>query len=1051
MKRLFIFFILLHFTSAAQNFQKAWEPVQKRIDKGESFSNEEIFAFQKKYEKDLEKNLVEKSILIDFLGTNAFKAERYDEAIKLFNDAIDITKQMNDTIYRAFYIYDLACLYNHIGYYPDAEPLFIKSLPTLAAVYGQSSLQYTMRFKVLAEMYVEMGNYTYAKSMNDALLYYFKTLKGEKDREYLIALNNDARINEGQGNYEKALETFNKLLQIHGSLNPIDTADYITILNNTAEVYRLSGNYTQAMQLLSNALSLSQQLSKRQELTLATVYNNLGLCYKNTDDYKNAEITFDNAIAIYKKLGLDYSPDYTNALNNKGELYRNLGRYKQAFDLILQVISIRKNSLGTHHVNYANALNNMALVFIDQLAFKEAEPYLLEAKDIYREALGEKHPFYANCLNSLAMLYTNMKRYKEAEELKVKAIDIIKSTVGTEHERYAYFLGGSIWIYAGLGQYNKAIENLQEANEIIRKKFGEKHIAYLDGVFNMAYLQWQIKNYRKATQLYISSLDSYKTLFGNYFESMSESEQLAYYSILGNKFDTFNTYVLFCLRQLPKEDHHELLGACMNYQLFIKSLLMSRSINTRKAIAESRDTSLVNTYNRWLSIRQTLSGSFRDLDFQGSYWNIADLEAQADRLEQSLKSKTALFSPATAVTYKDVQKKLANGEAAIDMMRVATLLNDTSGDVEYMALVLRKDAAYPLAVILPKSGEFEKDYIQYYHQQMEEQKDDDLSYNRFWKPIAEKLGSSQKVYLSGDGIYNQLSLYTLREPVSKKYVFDQLTVCTLPTLSRIAEDQKSDPEKRAELFGYPDYEYDFSTQKSGLKPSAAIAMNRFGFSELPPLPGTQTEVEHISTSLKDKGWNVNAYMRTEASEQRLKQIVSPKVLHIATHGFFLKNVDDLEDKSILGFESNKLRMNPLLRSGIMLAGASVVARDTLNINAGFEQDGIFTAYEASLLNLSSTDLVVLSACETGLGVDLNNQGVFGLQRAFYIAGAKNLIMSLWVVDDDATQLLMSEFYKSWSSDPKKENIPKAFRSAQTEVRKKYPHPYYWGAFTLLGN
>jgi CHAT domain-containing protein len=157
---------------------------------------------------------------------------------------------------------------------------------------------------------------------------------------------------------------------------------------------------------------------------------------------------------------------------------------------------------------------------------------------------------------------------------------------------------------------------------------------------------------------------------------------------------------------------------------------------------------------------------------------------------------------------------------------------------------------------------------------------------------------------------------------------------------------------------------------------------------------------------------------------------------------------DKEEKSILGFESTKLKMNPLLRSGIMLAGASAVARDTSN--SIVDQDGIFTAYEASLLSLANTDLVVLSACETGLGVDVNNQGVYGLQRSFYIAGAKNLIMSLWQVDDDATMMLMTEFYKEWGLNPTQQNINLAFKKAQHIVRKNYPHPYFWGAFTLLG-
>lgn len=1046
------FFIFLFFTSSlfsfSQSFQKAWEPIQARIDKGDSFTDEELNAFYKKYEKDLEKNLIEKSMIIDFFGMNAFKQERYSDAVALFNKAIDITKINNDTLYTAFYIYDLACLYNHIGYYPNAEPLFIKSLPTLAYVYGQNSLQYTMRFKVLAEMYVEMGNYAYAKSMNDALIYYFKTLNGEKDREYLIALNNDARINQGTGEYEKSLVTFNKLLEIHGSLNPIDTADYITIHNNTAETHRVMGNYDEALKLLNKALRLSQQFSKVDQLSLATIYNNMGLCYKNTGDYQQSEISFDKSIDIYRKLKLEYSPDYTNSLSNKADLYRILGRGKQAFDLLLNVIEIRKNSLGTKHVNYANALNNMALVYIDEGNYEPAEKYMNEARGIYRELLGENHPNYANCLNTLSMLYVYLRRYKEAEEFKLKAIEIMANTVGVEHERYAWYLGGTVTLYDALGKYDKAIENVERSNAILKKKFGEKHQSYIDGLFNLAYLNFKIKNYKKAKELYMISLNNYKEQFDKFFESMSESEQLSYYNVLGTRIDGFTAFTMNYTKEAPKENHSELIATCFNNQLFVKSLLLNRSISTRKEILNSKDTALVNTYNRWQEVKQQLSGSFRDLDFQGSYWNAAELEQQADKLEQQLKAKTNLFAKQETATYKDIQKKLKAGEAAITIIREDLKLTDTTSALEYVALILKKDVA-PTMVKLPNSRLFEEDFISYYSENMENRKEDKLSYNRFWKPIAAQLNGINKIYISADGIYNQINLYTLQDPITNKYLIDNLTVTVLPNLTYILNTEISNPTKSAELFGFPDYEYDFTKQKSFPKPDQLLAVNRFGFTELPPLPGTKTEVDNISNSLNKSKWSSNVYTKEHATEEKLKKIVSPKVLHIATHGFFLKNIDDYDDKSFLGFEATKLKMNPLLRSGIMMAGASVVARDTLNTNK--EQDGIFTAYEASLLNLTNTDLVVLSACETGLGVDLNNQGVFGLQRAFYIAGAKNLIMSLWVVDDDATQILMSEFYKEWALNPAKENISNSFKKAQAEVRKKYPHPYFWGAFTLLGN
>ncbi len=1049
MKKLFfISLYLLQINGFSQNFTKLWEPIQSRIDKGGSFSNEELNDFLKTHDKLLQQNLIEKSILIDYLGSNAFREAKYQESADFFNAAIDITKSINDTIYRAFYIYDLACLYNHIGYYTDAESLFIKSLPTLAAVYGQNSIQYTMRFKILAEMYVEMGNYAYAKSMNDALLYYFKTLNGEKDREYLICLNNDARINQGTGDYEKALNTFKQLLEIHASIVPIDTTDYVTTLNNTAEAYRLSGNYKDALILLNKGIALSI-ISNKNELTLATMYNNLGLCYKNIGDYKLAEEVNDKSIAIYKKLKLEYSPDYSTSLNNQAELYRNLGRYKQAGDLLKNVLLIREQSLGVKHQNYANALNNLALLFIDEGSYTEAEPHLLQAKTIYKETLGENHPFYANCLNSLAMLYINLRRYKEAEILKNEALNIMKNTVGETHERYAYFLGGTVSLYIALHNYDKAIENTIKSNEIIKTKFGEKHIAYIDGLFNLAYLYTKTKNYKKAEELYLFTLKYYKEQFSEYFESMSENEQFNQFHILGNRFDYFNGFVMKYTKEFPKENHNELLATCFNYELFIKSLLLNKSINTRKTILNSNDTLLVNTYNRWLAIKQQISESFRDLNLQASYWNMAELENQANKLELFLKTKVNSFNSTQDVGYKDIQQKLKANEAAITIMREYFQLNDTDYVTEYVALVLKKNDLYPSLVRIAYTNDFETSYINDYINQMYNRVEDKLSYNRFWKPIAAKLQGITKAFIAPGGVYNQVNLNTLQNPITKKYVLDEVGLSVLPNLSYMLNENSNNVSNSAELYGFPDYEYDFSKKASTPIISEAIASSRYGLFKLVPLPGTKTEVENISKFLENSKWKVNMYQKEFACEEQLKKVVSPKVLHIATHGYFLKDVYDKDDKSFFGFEEYKIKSNPLLQSGIMLAGASLAAKDTSDNKKA--QDGIFTAYEASLLNLSNTDLVILSACETGLGRDINNQGVFGLQRAFYIAGAKNLIMSLWSVDDDATQLLMTEFYKQWSLNSSHEFISKSFVKAQQEVRKKYPHPYYWGAFILLGN
>lgn len=1049
MKYFFVFiFSLFTFLSGAQTYSGLFENFIAKIDT-EDVKDEEIITFIKKHEKDLEKNKDHRSKLNNLLGNSAFNRQYYGDAkdyyVKAFNDAY----AAGDTIAWSFAQYNLAYLYNHVGYYPQAEQMFQQALPVMAKVYGASSEQYTKMYRVLTQMYVDMGYYKEAKPMNDAIMYYFKTLRGEKDREYLIALNTDAQIAQGLGDYKKAIETFNNLIKIHGSLHPIDTTDYITTLNNGAEAYRQSGNYDQALKLLTTALRLSHKFKNADKISTATVYNNSGLCYKALGDYKRAEICYDSCMYLYRSMDLANNPDYTNSLNNKADMYRILGRYQQATDLLSEVLQIRKNTTGEKHFTYANALTNVALLYNDQNRYEEAEPYLLRAKEIYKESLGEDHQFYANCIHNLSLLYCYLKRYNDAEQYSKIAIESIKKSVGEEHERYAYFLSGMSKICERQQKYEEAISYLEKSNAIIKKKFGEKHTAYIDGVFSIASLKWLLKDYKKAKELFNISLQAYKAQFDNFFYAMSEREQLSFYGIIGERFEDYNTFVFDYAEKFPKENHAELFSTCFNYQMFIKSLLLNNNVNARREILATKDTSIINIYNRWVFIKEQLAGHYREITTDENMWSISDLELEADKLEQTLKNKTSVFIQNKVASFSDIRNKLKPNEAAINIMRAQKLTKDTNDVIEYAAFIITKNSQYPVLTKIAKSKDFETIFVKEYSDNIEYRKPDKLSYDRFWKQFHQHLNGITKVYISPDGIYNQVNLYTLQNPATEKFVLDEVDLCILPNLNYLLQNPKSNSSKTAELFGYPDYEFDFAKQKKIEKLNQAVAVNRFGFSELPPLPGTKTEVENISNSLQTNAWKVNLFTEAKASEQQLKKISSPKVLHIATHGFFLKDVEDYEDETILGFEASKIKSNPLLRSGIMMAGASVVARDTLKTE--FEQDGIFTAYEASLLNLANTDLVVLSACETGLGVDLNNQGVFGLQRAFYIAGAKNLVMSLWVVDDDATQILMSEFYKAWALDPAKENISKSFKKAQAEVRKKYPHPYYWGAFTLLGN
>ena len=273
-------------------------------------------------------------------------------------------------------------------------------------------------------------------------------------------------------------------------------------------------------------------------------------------------------------------------------------------------------------------------------------------------------------------------------------------------------------------------------------------------------------------------------------------------------------------------------------------------------------------------------------------------------------------------------------------------------------------------------------------------------------------------------MYNQINLYTLKNPTTG-FLINQYDIVLVGNAKDIlAKGGKANAasQKNAILIGYPDY----------------------GSGKIPELPGTKTEVENINKILKSSGYRVTEFIQKNASEANLKSAKKPSVLHIATHGYFLQDVE--KARWPIGVNSENANDNVLLRSGLMLSGASEADKLTSSLDSN--NNGILTSYEAMNLDLRGTNLVVLSACETGLGEIKAGEGVYGLQRAFLMAGADALIMSLWKVDDAATQQLMTNFYTNWIKIGDKH---KAFKQAQLQLMTKYKEPYYWGAFLMIGN
>jgi CHAT domain-containing protein len=363
-------------------------------------------------------------------------------------------------------------------------------------------------------------------------------------------------------------------------------------------------------------------------------------------------------------------------------------------------------------------------------------------------------------------------------------------------------------------------------------------------------------------------------------------------------------------------------------------------------------------------------------------------------------------------------------------------------DTAYLALIVSNESIRPLLI---KNGKaLETTYLQAYQKLMKVSKnpivfEDTLFYRAFWQPIAQQLGSEVKtVYFSPDGVYHQINLNTLQDPVSKRFVVEEnYQIQLLTSLQDLFAEKKANENKTALLVGRPQYsmskeEYQaaVSNVRGGeeLISEAQTANKAVSEVKWGDLPETETEVASVSKLLKERKWAAEVFTGRSALEEQIKKGKNPTILHIATHGYFIPT-------------NSKNQINGMLNSGLVLAGVNTSDKDDKS------EDGILTAYEAADLSLDDTDLVVLSACETGLGEVASGEGVYGLQRGFKVAGAKSLIMSLWRVDDTVTQELMKTFYEQWLSG---KNKREAFKIAQLQIKNKYKYPYFWGAFVMVG-
>ncbi len=776
----------------------------------------------------------------------------------------------------------------------------------------------------------------------------------------------------------------------------------------------------------------------------------LGDQYEKTGDYVKAEQNFVIAYEETKKhltskskhlafYGVFQKTIY-DPIDRLGYFYLKIGNVRKAEQLFNESLSLREANFPERSIHRIHPLVGLGSLQYGKNDIEKAYEYFNSAIKGINKAMTsnfDQDELNRIFLNDLAEICMTLGKRKEALDyinklaLASSGPGKFSSKVASRQEVARIFEMKSRYFLLER-DFLKAQEYLDKANH-----YNPFNVTTSDLNFKTikteALLRWSQGQTELAGESFQKLVKAYQQHIAYNFVAMSEYEKEQFYYSLKKDFDLFNAFVLDYSATQPEKLHGQMYDNILN----TKALLLNQTNRQKNRIIQSGDQALITTLHQWENTKAKLAAQYYE---KSSTTRIDSLERKIETQEKQLNQASGLFENKEKVAeWTQVKGILKPGEAAIEIVRINVVdkkklgsVNPLTDSTVYLFLLLTADVKTPGFFVIANGNQLEKHFLPYYRNAIYSQSEDRLSYDQFWLTIRKHVAGIKKLYLSADGVFNQINLNTLLNTVTNQYLIEEINLVYLTNTGDLLRKRNLNPEMNAVLVGRPTYDFTESSIRVGegkvygQRNVISEELMTFKEQDFSDLPGTETEVSQIESILKKRNLNVISFKGAEALEENVKAVRRPSILHIATHGFF---VDDQASA-----------ISPMIRSGIVLAGVK-------NTEKQKTEDGILTAYEATNLNLDGTDLVVLSACQTGLGEVRNGEGVYGLQRAIMVAGANNLLMSLWKVDDEATAFLMTSFYSVWEG----QNNPDEFREIQIAMRKKYPHPFYWGAFVMLGN
>jgi len=916
---------------------------------------------------------------------------------------------------------------SQLGQYAEGAAALTEAVSLAEAQYGPADSTVAMLLEALGKCRYRLADYVSAEQVWNRARDIREKTSGAGSIVTARVLNNLAVLCKAQGRYSEAETLCRKTLDIRERTLGPDHPEVAVSLNNLANLLLVQARYGEAEADYQRALDISERSLGENDPKIAIGLNNLAALYHMLGRYSDEQPLYRRALAILTEAYGPEHPDVAQAMNNLGYMYHDMGSYPQAEPLYQQALTIEERTQGMEHPKVAATLSNLARLYTDEGKYDLAEPLLRRSLAIGEKTQGADHPEVAEILKNLGDLLQLQERYSEAEATYQRALAILEKSVGKTHPIEAGILFGQAMVARHADDYARALRCESRAFSIRRKNFSEG------------------------------------------FAGLAERNALEFSRFFQDEASNYLSILLDC----PD-------GAAVNRVEIARVVLSTKGQVSDGIFARHRTVgaiaALVDSLNQ---ARQALSRLYVEGPNPARAWAYDTDMMRATRHKEQFEMELARCSAdlrnertAADIDPAKVVAKLPPKSALVDFVRYEHHLSLEVTEGRYLAVVVRSNgkisvhalgaAADMDSAVARYRSHFQNPSTVETSQPEYAAAAEDL-YRRVWQPLAAPLSQTNLIFLAPDGALSLVSFAGLLN-AEGSYLIEQYAFHYLLSGRDLLTPVSTAPRGNGLLaMGDPDYDASPGSRIGRQAPLPLLAGVQGALASFMPrnmtsgcralrdrrvarLPGTRVEVQRLAEQWSAlRGEPVLTYFDSQSSEENLKRDSHGKrAIHLATHGYYISE-ECRPEHTGAGFVGE----SPLLQSGLFLAGSNRMGQGATDQGV---EDGIVTAEEVAGLNLQGVQLVILSACETGIGRVRSGEGIFGLRRAFEMAGAQTVISALWAVDDQSAAAIIGQLFATGE-----DNMADAMRDSALKMiyerrsAGRSDDPFFWASFVLTGD